>query len=283
MVNRINNNYRLPIFNWLVALGAGVEDRMKAKWAIGLSIVIACLLIGGGMLLNRRQGAGSPEVRLPEVKPHVAGGYGEEHLYIDPDWELWVDVRAMQDGGGIISVDDAGASLSMDFAGIVPEVVYATDEDSARLGLVTNARIQLWNRIVTDEDGSFDLERNNCEETLLASASRTTTTNSMPQTNYNGSRLLLIVDVSAINASPIVTPTLQVRDPGTSNYFTVWTAGTGLTGVATTAYYFADGASGGSFTEILAFGLPSRIWRARMVHHDTDAITYTVGSVVSIH
>lgn len=277
---------------------------MKVRQAIGLSIIVAALL--SGIVVGCRQ----------EARPQFAGGYGPSHLYVDPEWQLWVDVRSMeandgvdlgdvtvnnaaganavniQDGGNVISVDDAGASLSVDdagdslsidFAGLVPEVVYATDEDSARLGLVTNPRPQLWNRIATDEDGSFDLERNNCEEVLLASASRTATTNSMPQTNYNGSRLLLIVDVSGINATPIVTPTLQVRDPSSSNYFTVWTASTGLAGVATTAYYFADGASGGSFTEILAFGLPSRMWRTRMVHHDADAITYTVGSVVSIY
>lgn len=256
---------------------------MKVKWAIGLSIVVACLLLGCVMLLGCQQEVGPPEVECPEVEPQIAGGYGEEHLFVDEDWELWVDVRTMQDGGNVISVDDAGASLSIDFAGVVPEVVYATDEDSARLGLVTNARIQLWNRIVTDEDGSFDLGRNNCQEVLLVSAPRTYSVSSEDQINYNGARLLVTVSVSDLDAGAMITPTLQLKDNASDNYFTYWTATTGLSAVGAYGYYFADGASGGSFTEIGAFGIPSRIWLVEVNHHDAATITYSVGSVVSIH
>lgn len=283
---------------------------MKAKWAIGLSIIVIML----GVLLSCQR----------EAKPQVAGGYGASHLYVDEDWELWTDVRSMeandgvdigdvtvnnpggaaavniQDGGNNISVDDGGTDLSIDVSGIPP----AIDAVSSRLGVIAfddavasdgNTNEAAWAfigggdyRAVLIKNEIFngttwDRERNNVEATILASAERATDTVSADQINYNGSRLLLIMNVSAINATPIVTPTLWAKDSVSSEYFTVWMATTPLTAVGTTAYYFGDGASGGSFTEILAFGLPSRTWVVTMLHDDADAITYTVGANIGIH
>src|ERR1041385_5303172 len=95
----------------------------------------------------------------------------------------------------------------------------------------------------------WDQWRNNAQGTLLASAARTATITSADQTNTNGRRLLLTIDVSA-QAGGSVTPSLQIQDPGPSgNWVTVWTAAAALTAVGTYAYYFADGASGGDWTE----------------------------------
>ena len=126
----------------------------------------------------------------------------------------------------------------------------------------------------------FDRQRNNVEATLLASAARTATTNVADQTNYNGKRLLLVVDVTSITDTPSVTPSLQIKDSISGDYITVWTAAAALTATGEVTYYFADGASGGSFTEIEPFGLPSRTWRVVMTHADADSITYSVSAVV---
>lgn len=241
---------------------------MKEKWAIGLS-VIAILL---GMLLGCQQ----------KASPQPVSGYGPSHLYVDGASRLRVYVQGMEDGDNLISVDDGGGALST----VAFDDAVASDGNSntAAWALIdeTNYRAVLIKNEIFN-GSTWDRERNNIEEELLSSASRTTTTATVDHTNYNGSRLLMIVDVTAIDATPIITPTLQVHDPTADLYFTVWSATTPLTAVTTTAYYFADGASGGSFTEILAFGLPARTWRVRVLHHDTDAITYSIGSMISIY
>lgn len=57
-----------------------------------------------------------------EAGPQVAGGYGLSHVYVDDQGQLWIDVRTMQDGGNVISVDDAGGNLSFDVGGVVPQL-----------------------------------------------------------------------------------------------------------------------------------------------------------------
>jgi len=226
---------------------------MKEKWAIGLSI-IAILL---GVLVGCQQ----------EARPQVAGGYGESHLYVDGSNRLRVHV---QGGTSLVAFDDAVAS-----DGNTNVAAWAfIDETNYRAVLIKN---EIFNGT------TWDRERGNVEVAVLASAARTVTTSSVNLTNYNGSRLLVIVNVTSVTATPNVTPQLLVQDPVSTAYFTAWTAGAPITAVGTTAYYFGDGASGGSFTDIEAFGLPARTWRIRMVHADTDSITYSVGAIVSIH
>jgi len=243
------------------------EEKMKAKWAIGLSILIAALL--SGIVVGCQQEAG----------PQSVSGYGPANLYVDGASRLRTYVQGMEDGGNLISVDDGGGSITVD--GVVgTELPAAAELEDA----TTNPTVPIVGGANLLYSGYvWDRERNNIEEELLSSASRITTVTTIDHTNYNGSRLLMIVDVTAINATPIITPTLQVHDPTADLYFTVWSASTALTAVGTAAYYFADGASGGSFTEIEAFGLPARTWRVRVLHHDTDAITYSIGSVISIY
>lgn len=86
--------------------------------------------------------------------------------------------------------------------------------------------------------------------------------------------MAVIVDVSA-QAGGSVTPTLQIKDSISNNYVMVWTASVALTTVGTYAYYFADGANGGSFNETVGFGIPGVDWRLNMVHNNGSSITYS--------
>src|SRR5205807_1474216 len=80
----------------------------------------------------------------------------------------------------------------------------------------------------TANANTADRARNNVDTSLLASAARTTTTNSSDQTNYNGRSLALFVNVSSAGTGSI-TPSIQVKDSISGDYMTVWTAAAALT------------------------------------------------------
>lgn len=141
--------------------------------------------------------------------------------------------------------------------------------------LATQARQMAYNGT------TWDLERNNFELTLLASAARTTTTASADQINYNGRSLLVLVNVSNAGTGSILL-SLHTKDPISGSYFTFWTAAAALTANGTYAYYFADGATGGNFTEIRALGLAARTFRVNVTHNNANSITYSVAGVILV-
>ena len=121
--------------------------------------------------------------------------------------------------------------------------------------------------------------RSNTEVTLLASAARTVVTSSDDQINTNNSGLILIVDITVDPAAASITPTLEIRDPISGNYFTVWTAAVALAAVGMTAYLFDIGGVGlaGSFTEAVNIRL-TRTWRFTMTVANANSITYSVSA-----
>lgn len=126
-----------------------------------------------------------------------------------------------------------------------------------------------------------------CDDTaevpLLASAARTTDATSEAVTSNRGSKLAIYVDVS-VNAGGAgsITPVLQVKDLVSGNWVTIWTAGAAVTTVTTATYYFAAGAisTGGSWTQLVAFGLPGRTWRVKCTANNANPMTYSVTGVV---
>ena len=117
--------------------------------------------------------------------------------------------------------------------------------------------------------------------TLLASAARTVETNSPAQPGTNASAFVIFVDVSAITATPGLTPTLEILDPISGNWFVAWRAAAALTATGTYAYIFALGGSGsaGLYTEAVNIRL-SRTWRLQMEVADADSATYSVSAEV---
>ncbi|MDO8751141.1 MAG: hypothetical protein Q7K03_08365 [Dehalococcoidia bacterium] len=118
--------------------------------------------------------------------------------------------------------------------------------------------------------------QNNQAVTLLASTSRTATTNSADQTNYNGRGLILQV-VSDTSTGASLTPTLQIKDSISGGYFTAWTAAAALSSTGHRAYLFDLGGVGGagSFTEAVNMRL-TRTWRFSMTHSSSGATQYSV-------
>ncbi len=115
---------------------------------------------------------------------------------------------------------------------------------------------------------------------ILASAARTATVTDEAlvrnRTNDGACGLRVIVDVTALAASPSVVLTIQGYDAAINKYFDVLvgTAITDVTGTGTYVYKIFPSATPSAGATANDF-LPAT-WRIKMVHGDTDSITYTL-------
>lgn len=98
---------------------------------------------------------------------------------------------------------------------------------------------------------------------------------------------LLSIDVTAITATPAVTPRIEVQDDVSGNWFTVWTAAaaiTDVTGVKTYVYAFVKDKGNlqvqNAIMEIeeIMVSVVNQM-RVFMAHGDTDSITYSVSTL----
>lgn len=112
---------------------------------------------------------------------------------------------------------------------------------------------------------------------IFAGVARTATVTSDEINNRGARGLLVVVNSTAITATPIVTPSLQAYDTASSTWVTVWTAAATITTATTTTYMIYPGASGGNFTEVDGVPIPAR-FRLVFTHTDADSITYSVGA-----
>jgi hypothetical protein len=110
---------------------------------------------------------------------------------------------------------------------------------------------------------------------LLASAARTAAIQSEEVKNageYRG--ILLIIDATALAATPGVTPNIQAYDPVSAAWYTVWTAAAAISATGDYTYLLYPGASGGNMTEVDAIPIPIW-WRLSMTVADADSLTYS--------
>ena len=128
---------------------------------------------------------------------------------------------------------------------------------------------------------TWDRTRGNVELTLLASSARTAEANSADQVSYNHTGLIIVVDASVDGAAASITPTLEIKDSISGNYFTIWTAAVPIADVVTRAYLFTPGGEGGSYTEAVNLRI-GRTWRFTMTVADADSITYSASAVLLV-
>lgn len=115
----------------------------------------------------------------------------------------------------------------------------------------------------------------NAEATLLASAARTATVDSADQDNPEARGLHVIIDVTAISATPSIVAKIQGKDPASGKYHDIL-VGTAITATGTTVLKIYPGlpvVAGGVASDVLP-----KTWRLRMEHADADSITYSVGA-----
>lgn len=175
------------------------------------------------------------------------------------------------DTGGRLVTSWVGTSAFADNgAGGGPYLAVRSDGNSGFLAAVHQANFNGTN---------YDKSRNNNSLTLLASAARTTNTNSSDQINYNWRGFLLIVDVSSAGTGSI-TPSIQVKDSISGNYKTIWTAAAALTANGTAVYAFYPGANAIgtlTYTELVQ-AFVGRTWRLVMTHNNANSITYSASA-----
>lgn len=111
--------------------------------------------------------------------------------------------------------------------------------------------------------------------TLLASAARTAAVNSSDKTNKGRARgVVVIIDITAITDTPVVTVTIQGKDPVSGKYYTIL-ASAGLDAVATTVLRVFPGATAAA-NLAANDSLPST-WRVSVAVADADPATYSIG------
>ena len=121
--------------------------------------------------------------------------------------------------------------------------------------------------------------------TVLASSQRITTTTGSDVVNIgenlNVRGAYLTLDVTGVMTTPVITLTVQAKDPVSSNYEAIFTATSGVTTTGTHTYliYPGVGSAGGDVVQTLSYPLPAE-WRVSVAHSDTDPITYSVGALL---
>lgn len=113
------------------------------------------------------------------------------------------------------------------------------------------------------------------QETYLASAARTATPTKTDKAVPKGVRgLRVVVDVTAVTATPSVVFTIQGKDKLSGKYITLL-ASAAVTGVSTNTYLVYPSATAAAN---LVANLPvGEVIAIDAVHGDADSITYTVG------
>ena len=121
----------------------------------------------------------------------------------------------------------------------------------------------------------------NTQITLLASVARAAA-ESFPSTDIDNTEdyqsAIIVIDVTAVTATPSVVFTVQGKDLLSGKYYTLL-ASVAITATGTTILHIGDGTAD---DDNIAVGtrLP-RVWRIDAVHGDTDSITYSIGADLS--
>jgi uncharacterized hydantoinase/oxoprolinase family protein len=110
--------------------------------------------------------------------------------------------------------------------------------------------------------------------TLFASAARTATVNSADKWNHSHRGIRLIIDVTAVTATPSVVFTLQGKNtlPGSADYYTVL-ASAAVTATGETVMTVYPGITVAA--NVSASTVLPPLWRVNAAHGDADSITYS--------
>ncbi len=113
---------------------------------------------------------------------------------------------------------------------------------------------------------------------ILALLPRTAAQVTAQYNSVNLKALMLFVRVSAVTGAPAIIPYLELMDPLSGQYVTVWQAAVPIDVPALYLYALGDGgAAGGSYTEKVQLTI-STAWRASVSHANSDSITCSVMS-----
>jgi len=115
----------------------------------------------------------------------------------------------------------------------------------------------------------------NRNKLLLPSVARIATTNSPDIGNLGASGVHIIIDVTAVTATPSVVPTVQAKDPVSGEYYTLL-VGAAITATGTTVLKVFPSAT--AVANLAANDIVPELFRILMTHGDADSITYSVSA-----
>jgi hypothetical protein len=115
------------------------------------------------------------------------------------------------------------------------------------------------------------------ERIILASAARTATATGADQADPNAEGLHLIINVTAVTATPSVVPTIQGKSP-VGTYYDVL-VGAAITATGTTVLKIGPGIA--AVANAAAADILPDTWRVVLTHADADSITYSVAAVLA--
>lgn len=110
---------------------------------------------------------------------------------------------------------------------------------------------------------------------VLASAARTASVNSADFTNYGYRGLHVVIDATALAATPSVVFTIQGYSPVGDDYYTIL-ASAAVTGAGQTILRVFPGATAAA--NLVANDYVPGIWRVSAVAGDADSLTYSVAA-----
>ncbi len=131
---------------------------------------------------------------------------------------------------------------------------------------------------IFNENG-FDRKRGNTEETILASAARTSSVSSSDFTNFNAKGIKVVIDVTADPAAASVTFDIEGKDPISGNYYSLLTSAA-VTAVGTTVLTVFPGIA--ETANLKASDILPRTYRVTATHADGDSITYSVSGALVV-
>jgi hypothetical protein len=122
------------------------------------------------------------------------------------------------------------------------------------------------------------------ERRILASAARTATPTISDQSDPNAEGVHIIINVTALTATPQVTPKIQGKDPVSGSYYDILVGSTITDVTVGTPPAIIVLKVGPGLTPVAngaaADYLPDT-WRVVMTHGDADSITYSIGAVLA--
>jgi len=131
----------------------------------------------------------------------------------------------------------------------------------------------------TFNNTNWDRQRGNMDTDVLASAARTSTTNSTDKVNYNGRGVLVTLNVTALADTPSIVLSIEAKMGAVYEALLTASAAVTATGIHSYLVYPGVGAASGDVVQVAGFPLP-RTWRVTVTHGDADSITYVVNASV---
>lgn len=237
-------------------------------------------------------GAGSDQVVIFGLACPNAGGatiMGIDTCPVRTD-PTGTTAQPVTDNGSTLSVDDGGASLTVDgtvaVSGTVtvdselPTAAASADGAANPTAPAVRAANELFN------NSTWDRQRNNYNvASFLTTAASTTigATFSANQTNYNHRGLILFVYVTAVGATGIRVR-LQGFDPGSSGLAYNLNNAFNINATGLYCYTFYPGATFSSTgTQVIATAVNTilpRTWRVRIDQDDTTSTSYEISATL---